>query len=446
MTNQNTEEKLRKLASLNPKRAEKGWLLYLGAEGQERSEVDELLDLLLFRDAEKDYRERVFLDPPQPNNCSGEYQLGQVLYPAATPYCAFGLRENEWIKHVLICGMTGMGKTNTVFGILKELKRMRKPFLVFDWKRNYRDLLQLAEFKDVRVFTVGRPVRAFSFNPLIPPPGCSAGEWLMKLVDVLKHAYFVGEGVEFLLRAAIDEVYEDCGYLDGSHRSTPTFAHVYEQLMGRRVHGRMMLWKASAVRVLETLTFRHGLGNVLNGAAEWDYEMVLNSDVVLELDALSDSDKVFLVESMILWIYEFRKNRGKREEFSHALIIEEAHHVLSHKKESVEGVETIMETCLRQIREFGESVICIDQEPTKLSNSIKANTGCKMAFALGNGTDLREMSDAMALTQEEREFLDWLDVGEAIVAVKGRLRSPLQVRFSNVSIQKGLIRDEHLLQ
>ena len=33
-----------------------------------------------------------------------------------------------------------------------------------------------------------------------------------------------------------------------------------------------------------------------------------------------------------------------------------------------------METCLRQSREFGEAVIVVDQEPSKLSDSIKANT------------------------------------------------------------------------
>ena len=36
----------------------------------------------------------------------------------------------------------------------------------------------------------------------------------MKLVDVLKHAYFVGEGVEYLLREAIDQGYEQCGVYD----------------------------------------------------------------------------------------------------------------------------------------------------------------------------------------------------------------------------------------
>ncbi len=53
----------------------------------------------------------------------------------------------------------------------------------------------------------------------------------------------------------------------------------------------MMLWKASALRVLESLCFRHGLGPVVNTNENWDHQRLLSSSVVLELDGLSDSDK-----------------------------------------------------------------------------------------------------------------------------------------------------------
>ena len=259
-----------------------------------------------------------------------------------------GLREDEWIKHMLITGMTGAGKTNLAFQILRELKQHNKPFLIFDWKRNYRDLLQLTEFQDTLVFTVGSNVRPFRFNPLLPPPGIQEpGHWLMKLVDVMKHAYFVGEGVEYLMREGIDSVYENCG-LFSSQTETPTFFKIREYVSKLFLKGRMSLWKASAMRVLESLCFRHGLGPVLNSGEEWDHKSLLNSNVVLELDGLSDSDKIFLTEAIILWLYEFRKGEGKRETFKHALVIEEGHHILSYKKESTEGAETIMETCLRR--------------------------------------------------------------------------------------------------
>ena len=445
MTNPETEEKLRKFAAVDRKKADLSWLFYLSGEGQERQSADELIDVLLFQKAQKDFREKIFLDPESALDCQGEYVLGTVLYPPKQHYCKFGLREDEWIKHVLITGMTGAGKTNLASQILRELKRKNKPFMIFDWKRNYRDLLQIPLFQDTLVFTVGRDVVPFHFNPLIPPPGTKPGEWLMKLVDVLKHAYFVGEGVEYLLREGIDWVYEQCGFFDQSKSHVPSFSMVRDYVARKQLQGRMSLWKASAMRVLESLCFRHGLGPVVNSGREWDYEEFLNSDVVLELDALSDADKIFFTEAMILWVYEFRKNEGKREIFKHALLIEEGHHILSHKKENVEGSETIMETCLRQIREFGEAVIVIDQEPTKLSNSIKANTYCKITFNLGNGKDAFEISNCMGLNSEESEYINLLEVGHAIVCLKGRVFVPLHVGFPKIDVKKGLVKDSDLV-
>jgi len=430
------EEKLRKLAPLDKRKAEQAWLFYLSGELQERREAEELIDILLFQQASKDYQKNIFLDPPAPSLCQGEYQLGTVIYPPTIPYCSFGLREEEWIKHMLIVGMTGTGKTNLAFHILRGFQKRNKPFMVFDWKQSYRNLSQLPEFKNLQVFTIARDAAPFYFNPLIPPPGTRPGEWLMKLVDVLKHAYFVGAGVEYLLRDAIDWTYEKCGFFDGSRKSVPTFFQVKYYVSKKRLKGRMSLWKASTMRVLESLCFRHGLGPVVNCTGQWAYEKLLNSPVVLELDALSDVDKVFLTEAIILWLYEFRKNEGKREEFKHALLIEEGHHVLSAEKEKNAGIETIMETCLRQIREFGEAVIVIDQEPSKLSNSIKANTYSKISFNLGNGKDVLDISRCMGLNSEEQGYINLLDVGEAIVALKGRVKQPLYVGFPKVEIKK----------
>ncbi len=144
---------------------------------------------------------------------------------------------------------------------------------------------------------------------------------------------------------------------------------------------------------------------------------------------------------MILWLYELRRNEPTGETFKHALVIEEAHHVLSEKKERSEGVETIMETCLRQIREFGEAVIVLDQEPSKLSNSINANTHTKISFSLGANKDMNDTSNEL---QTQETNLALLGVGEAMVTVRGRIIRPILVRFPHIQIKKGLITDEYL--
>ena len=77
----------------------------------------------------------------------------------------------------------------------------------------------------------------------------------MKLIDVLKHAYFVGDGVEYLLRRAIDHVYTETGFHDGRPHHTPTFEAARHFIFKQRLQGRMALWKASTLRVLESVAF-----------------------------------------------------------------------------------------------------------------------------------------------------------------------------------------------
>lgn len=436
MTNPHTEEKLRKLSPIDSQTRQK-WLFYLSAEGKERDEADELIDILLYQQSGKDYQKKIHLDPPTPSDCYGKYQLGTVIYPPGDNFCSFGLREDEWIKHILIVGMTGAGKTNLSFNILIQLQKHSKPFLVFDWKRNYRDLKQLPQFHNLKVYTVAKKTSPFYFNPLIPPPETEVGEWLMKLVDVLKHAYFVGEGVEFLLREALTFVYEKHHYFSNNPRDPPLMEEVLNYIRRKKLFGRMGLWKASCIRVLESLCFDFGLGAVLNTRTKTDPNELLNNNMVLELDTLSDADKTFLTEALILWIYEYRKTEPHRETFKHAIIIEEAHHILNEKKERTEGVETIMETCLRQIREYSESIIIIDQEPTKLSNSIKANTNTKITFNLGNGKDILETATMMNLDQEEKDYINLLKTGQIILTVTGRITTPTLIQLPKINIQKG---------
>ncbi len=84
------------------------------------------------------------------------------------------------------------------------------------------------------------------------------------------------------------------------------------------------------------------------------------------------------------------------------------------------------------------------QEPAKLSDSIKANSYCRVAFNLGNGKDMMDVSTSFSLTMEERNYLDWSDVGHAIISMKGRVHVPLHVRFPRVEVKKRFVDDDVL--
>ncbi len=60
---------------------------------------------------------------------------------------------------------------------------------------------------------------------------------------------------------------------------------------------------------------------------ETDIATPLTENVVLELDALTNADKTFLVEALLLHIHHLRLAEPERERLKHVLIVEEAHHV-----------------------------------------------------------------------------------------------------------------------
>jgi hypothetical protein len=438
MSNPRINDKLRKLTPVIGEQAKALASLYAVSSPDERMELESIIDSLLLFQVEKTHQPKTLLAPADNEELTGEYPLGKVVYPKST-HKTFGLKEAEWLRHILICGASGSGKTNLTFVILDELRKKDKPFLVFDWKKNYRDLLQKKEYADLRVYTIGEESAPFHFNPLIPPPGVAPGQWLGQLLDVLCHAYFVGHGVAYLLREEFQAIFQELGIFDGSQQY-PSFREAYERLRYRRMKGRESLWKASTMRVLSQLCWVAGLGPYLDTDKPLAPETLLNRSVVFEMDALSDADKTFFTEVILLWLYEYKKhNTRKREQFEHAIIVEEAHHVLSRRKEKATGGETVMEFIVRQIREMGNAIIIIDQEPSKLANSVLANTSSKFILTLGNGRDIHEMVMALALEKEHREYIDRLDIGEALVKVKGRVNTPILVKFPHYEIEKGKV-------
>jgi hypothetical protein len=83
----------------------------------------------------------------------------------------------------------------------------------------------------ILVFTVGRSVSPFYFNPLIPPTGTPPTTWLKKLIEIMCHSYFLGEGVAYLLQKAFDTVYREFGVYEGNNNLLPTYVKITPLLL-----------------------------------------------------------------------------------------------------------------------------------------------------------------------------------------------------------------------
>lgn len=380
------------------------------------------------------------LSLPKQEQASGQYVIGSVVSGNRQHY-PFGVREDEFIQHMAIFGRSGAGKTNTVALILRELARHGRPFMIFDWKRNYRDMLAGPNPLPMEVYTVGRPVHPLRFNPLIPPPGTDIKIWLKKLIEIISNAYYLGEGVIFMLLEALDHVYEKTGcYRNPTTATYPTMSDVLIYLQEMPVKGRKAMWMDSTLRAVQSLCFGQ-ISDVINVSHNDRIMDLLNKNVCLELNALGNSEKVFFIETLMVWIHHCRMLETHRETFKHCLVIEEAHNILSTANK-----ETVVDILLREIRELGEAIILIDQHPSQMSVPAIGNTYTTIALNMKHSKDLTCLSEIMQVPRDDKELFSQLPMGRAIIKLQSRYTRPFQIQIPKVDLDKGAVTDTDLLQ
>jgi Helicase HerA, central domain len=100
--------------------------------------------------------------------------------------------ERLLLRHTLIVGASGSGKTTHSFHVIQ--KAMEKPHarrFIIDVKREYRRLADVLRLR-VRTLTVGDEPKA-RFNPLAPPRGVSTDLWDRAFTDIFTRAYGLAE-------------------------------------------------------------------------------------------------------------------------------------------------------------------------------------------------------------------------------------------------------------
>jgi hypothetical protein len=133
---------------------------------------------------------------------------------------------------------------------------------------------------------------------------------------------------------------------------------------------------------------------------------------------------------------------GEREVFKHAIMIEEAHHILANERTSLIGGQSVMEITFREIREFGEAISILDQHPSKIAISAIGNTYTTVCLNLKHAKDVSAMSQAMLLESDEKDLLGSLEVGQAVVKLQGRAPRPFLIQIPEFELTKGTVTDD----
>jgi len=111
---------------------------------EEKIALDEVLTIYAFKHLGlRVGDEKIMLAPPPlAASIGGEYEVGSIQYAGVPPY-PFTLYRKDVLRHLfIVCGRAAWGKTTLIFGLQRQFLQDGMPFMAFDWKRNYRSLLQ----------------------------------------------------------------------------------------------------------------------------------------------------------------------------------------------------------------------------------------------------------------------------------------------------------------
>lgn len=356
----------------------------------------------------------------------GEYRLGWCHYGKYSMNAEFGLREQDFVKHVGIFGATGSGKTTTAMQLIRQLCEKGKPFLILDPKGTWQYIIRKYWASNVKLLQFGSSQAPYTFNPFTPLAGQDRDDLTASVIDAICSSQYLGFGAKRLLQDACYAARE---------KSDLSLNSVYKEFLELDRKGtKKSQWADSTERALKSATTGI-MGTVLNSPDNIPFSKLMSSQIVLLLNKLRyDPDAVALVMAFLLnRAYAFRQLAGIKDSFENVIMIEEAHVLFNAEKARKEkGIESLV----KEGREFSLGIVLVEQNPGNIPSNILGNLNTVISLNLGNIEDISKVATSMVLKSEEKPYLGRLPVGRAICRVKDRFPEKVLVRFNYESVDK----------
>ena len=314
----------------------------------------------------------------------------------------FRLQLDDLRRHISILGMTGAGKSTTAASIVRQVADAGLPVLVLDWHNEYGAVVTEAGGKVVAPGTDD-----FALNPLEASPGVDPVEHVAMVSDIFSDIYHFTHPQAYMFRNALQKRLNET-----PAEEVPTIAALVKTIEAYPLRSAYdNETKVALLRRLVPLTQGQS-GRALGGSGPLRVAELLETVVCVELAHMRDvQSRAIFSDVMLKMIYE-EKVRSKAP-LDHVTVVEEARNVAPARK--AEDPPTVGERMVSELRKFGEAMIFVAQFPSHVAAEIVKNSGTKIVHRLGWPDDLRLVGDSMGLSQEQREFVTKLKVGEAVL-------------------------------
>jgi hypothetical protein len=383
-------------------------------------------------------------------------RLGAIVHRGRPTEESYRASLASLTRHVFVSGVTGSGKTNTIFHLLDEVDASGVPFLVVEpAKTEYRTLLSHPRIGPrLQVFTLGdETIAPLRLNPFEVLPGTPVLMHLDLLRSVFTASFGMWNPLPQILERCLYGIYEDRGWDvttgvndrldDERHRSLsfPTLSDLIakvDQVIGTLGYDEKITSDMRAALLTRLAALRvGGKGRMLDTQHSLAPEDLFERPTVLELERLGDDDdKAFVIGLALIRLAEYRRAAGFSDALRHVMVIEEAHRLLSNTgpAASAEQGDPMFKAVqafvnlLAEVRVYGQSVVVADQVPVRLAPEVVKNTNLKITHRLVAVDDRSAVGSAMAMEDHQTRSLTTLAKGEAAAFAEGD-DAPLLVRM-----------------
>ena len=393
--------------------------------------------------------------------------IGKIVDTGIEQCTTYDIDVNSLVRHSLVAGSTGSGKSTTCKRILSEVLvpdedvERNIPILIIEpAKDDYvRWALRMNESlpseKQFKIYMPGvaefegHPIEQLRINPFEPAHVDNAP------VDILQHSESFStllnaclpseEVVPILLEETVFKTIEDwCKFNNvpfdngfvkplNNYPTMDILSSNVEEVMQAKHYDEKV--KANFREVLETRFkyLRRGMrGKILDVDHSVDYNKLFNNNVVINISRLSGTkDKALIMSLLLQALYEYctscyandeiYRKKAQENQLLHLTLIEEAHNVLIKPRNNQssgspeQAAADLFGNMLSEVRGYGQGFMIVDQVPTRLIDDAIKNTNYKIVHRLTAPDDQDVMASCMAFREDQKYIIPALEKGNAII-------------------------------
>lgn len=387
--------------------------------------------------------------------------IGNVVDTGIIQSNTYDIDLNSLVRHTLVAGGTGSGKSTTCKKILSEVLKNETPIMVIepakdDYVRWAIEMNKtLPKEKQFKIYMPG--VTEFEGVKIEPlklngyAPAYAKGA----KVDLLQHSETFAtllnaclpseDVVPILIEEVVYETIKALGKEENidieSGETEPldfypdidSMIRIAKKVMdGKDYTGQTKENMKEVIRTRFNSLKRGTRGRILNTENSVDFDEMFGGNVIVNISRLASSkDKALVMSLLMNSLYEYRISKYNNDDeyrklanankLLHLCLVEEAHNVLLKPSGNVKSgspqaaAAELFGNMLSEVRGYGQGFMIVDQVPTRLIDDAMKNTNYKIVHRITAPDDQEVMAKSMAFRNDQKFIIPALEKGNAII-------------------------------